>query len=104
MASYLFYQREKEFMPGNWMLHKLTQLAVMKAVLTDLLCCLIDKSTARFIIVAHTHQPSLHLMTVTAIYIANLSRGHNYSSFRRHKICKGSVLYTINQFICLSLK
>jgi hypothetical protein len=59
MASYLFYHREKEYMPRNWTPHIPTQLAVMRAVLTNLLCCLTDKRAVRFIIVAHTYQPSL---------------------------------------------
>lgn len=46
-------------MPRNWTPHTPTQLAVMSAVLADLLCCLTDKRAVRFIIVAHTYQPSL---------------------------------------------
>lgn len=61
-------------MARNWTPHIPTQLAVMRVALTNLLYCLTDKRAVRFIIVAHTYQPSLQLDDYPCIYIANLFR------------------------------
>ena len=122
----IYFITERERVPAqklDGLTSPLPPFAVMRAVLTDLLCCLTDKMTVCFITVAHAYQPTLqfddyhgkiyiyiyiyiyvNIYIYLHIYVADLLRDYNYSSFRSHKFYNGWVLQTRNQFIGLSHK